>query len=431
MPKTKMIPVLLSILVLSSTLSAQTSERRLLLEPEARDLTPTELVAPSAGGFAAQATRVPVTFDRALSADEDIRIRAAAPESRSKEFWREVTASELQAGISIHAAAPGALVRINPVAAVGLDAASWGDRKAIEPERLIITGAAGQRYGEGQGMDLMVTSDQLQAAGSPFPEGTSAFRLKEALGAGSFQIRAVGLSRASDLRFVLHVLDQRSDLELTLGTLRANYLHGETMRVNVSLGREGQQGSLRIENLRAQVVSPSGKTFDLAFRHLDNGIYRGRLVVNASEAAGPGLWEVQAFATARVDGRIVERGSRTAFAAALPSARFTGEVELDLGDRTARGLSARFAVESAASGRYEVRGLLYGTDTEGRLRPLALADTATWLEAGTGHIELSFRAELFAASELTAPFEVRDLQLLDQGRMSLLQQQARALRVFE
>jgi hypothetical protein len=63
----------------------------------------------------------------------------------------------------------------------------------------------------------------------------------------------------------------------------------------------------------------------------------------------------------------------------------------------------------------------------GQLQPLAFAQSAAVLEAGQGQIVLTVDEATLAASGLKAPFEVRNLQLLDQGRMYMLEERQRAV----
>lgn len=425
----KTIVTLLATLLLAAASLAQPIDRQFLLEPDSKDLTPNQLMAPSGASFTAQVQRVPVRFDRALSADEPIELRQVPHTARSKEFWREVDAAELANGVLIHTAGSSALIRINPAA--GLQSSNLGEREDLDPLRLAITSPKGKRHHDGEAMDLIVDSDRLQAAGAPFAEGTSAFRLKAELGAGSFSIQAQDLDATSGGRYVIHVLDQASNLELDLQTHRSTYLQGETMRVSIRLGHGDRASSFAIDELQARVVSPSGDAFDLPVRRLQNGAYRAKWTVDARGENAMGLWEVHVFAQAMVKGKRVERGARTAFGAALPSARLTGEAILDRGDRRERGMVVGFEIENVASTRYEIRGLLFGTDRTGELRPLAIAHSASWLDPGLSSLELVFEKELFAASELTAPYEIRNLQLVDQARMAVLQRQALALQIVD
>ena len=98
-----------------------------------------------------------------------------------------------------------------------------------------------------------------------------------------------------------------------------------------------------------------------------------------------------------------------------------GRADLVEGD----GLVVRLGLETAAAGRYEVRGTLFGTGADGALVPVAVAHSAAPMASGRGELELAFPADLLTG--VSAPFEVRDLQLTDQTRMGVLHRQAGAL----
>jgi hypothetical protein len=58
------------------------------------------------------------------------------------------------------------------------------------------------------------------------------------------------------------------------------------------------------------------------------------------------------------------------------------------------------------------------------LRPVALAQSATWLTAGHGNIVLRYDA---ASLSLGAPWEVRDLRLVNQADLSVQERRERAI----
>ncbi|MEN8165031.1 MAG: DUF4785 domain-containing protein [Acidobacteriota bacterium] len=58
---------------------------------------------------------------------------------------------------------------------------------------------------------------------------------------------------------------------------------------------------------------------------------------------------------------------------------------------------------------------------------LGVGNTANWMPQGVGSLDLHFDAAMLEDSGLGAPYELRDLQLLDQGRMGQLHRQALAL----
>ncbi len=318
-------------------------------------------------------------------------------------------------GVPIYTTRSGALVRLNPAGEAGVD-----DKLAIAPESLVLLDAAGKSWGAGSGMDLVVGPEQLKAAGAPFAPGTSAFRIREDLGAGAFTLRAEGLAASSE-RYVMHVFDRASPITLELTTGNRDYLHGQVLTVEATLA--GGAGSVRARRMEGFVTSPAGRAWPLRFELAGKGPYSATLVLDAVEAPTPGLWQVHASADGRIGGQAVLRAGRTAFACAVPSARFTGSAQVD----RAAGLGFRLGVDVASAGRYEARGVLYATAADGTLRPAGIAHSAAWLEAGSGALDLTFDRALLAEGGLAAPYELRDLRLVDQVSMGLLHRQERAL----
>jgi len=58
-----------------------------------------------------------------------------------------------------------------------------------------------------------------------------------------------------------------------------------------------------------------------------------------------------------------------------------------------------------------------------------VAHSAAWIEAGPATLVLAFDREPLREAGFGAPYEIRDLRLMDQGRMGLLHQQARGVMI--
>jgi len=140
--------------------------------------------------------------------------------------------------------------------------------------------------------------------------------------------------------------------------------------------------------------------------------------VPASASQVKGLWELQVFG----DVGDVPRDARTAFAVAQPTARFAGLFGVD-----AANLRVSLPVEAASPGRYEARGTLYATARDGSLRPVSQAHAAAWMDAGDSMLILQFARSHLPAG-YGAPFEVRQLELNDQGRMAPIEARERGAR---
>lgn len=393
--------------------SAGAAELR-LLAPAAGDLAPNSLTRNTTKALAANIERAPIAVSWAIEASEPLAYHRPSPEL-SKEYWVEASAAELTRGFDVFTTAPGALIRINPV--------EPGQKSAaIAPGELSIRTASGQELTGDAAFSLAVDSAVLKEAGAGFAEGTVAFRLAPAVGDGVISVRATSANATRG--YVVHVLDQASDVSLGAATASYDVVAGDKLRVRAGVERAGRSLDATVAGF---VTSPDGQVFELDFATGRAGVALAQLTLENCAVARPGLWEFHASARAEVDGKVALRTVRTAFACAEATARLTGEATLD--QMSTNALVARLGVETAVAGRYEVRGVLFGTNGAGQLVPGAVAHSAAWLEAGSGDIRLMVDAETLATAGLSAPFEVRDLTLIDQGRLGVLHRQARGLEI--
>ncbi|AXA93903.1 DUF4785 domain-containing protein [Massilia sp. YMA4] len=388
-----------------------------LLPQRAGDLTPAALRAAPAGATLAakmpSVTREPVSFSWAS------RAAVAAPQpfvAQSREAYFTVTGAELEQGVALPTTAPRAIVRLQPVGE-----ASIRENEAIHPSALILIDAAGRERNAGDGMETLVSADRLAKADLPFASGTSAFRLGADVGSGPVRMRAQGLNPGQ--RYLVNVVEPDSPLALTMQTTSAAYLQGQQLTVLAQL--QYLADKVAPGRIDARLVAPTGRSYPLEFKRGADGRMAAVVAPAAADAAEPGLWEVQANVEATVKGQRALRSTRFAVPVALPTARLTRSADL-AGENGA--LTVKLGVEAASAGRYEVRGVLYGT-VQGSLQPLAVGNAAQWVEPGQATIGLPFDAALLAGS--TGPYELRDLQLLDQGRLAVLQRQQLALTMAE
>lgn len=147
----------------------------------------------------------------------------------------------------------------------------------------------------------------------------------------------------------------------------------------------------------------------------------------AQAATVPGLWEVHARAAGEHRALTAVRSVRVPFAVAAPTARLTGVAAVTATGEGTGGLRIELPLEVAAAGRYEVRGVLWATAPDGTRKPHVAVHAADWLEPGRGVLAIEVPADQLGTGGLGAPWELRDLRLIDQGRMGLLHRQSEAL----
>ncbi|TQD42554.1 DUF4785 family protein [Lysobacter aestuarii] len=327
--------------------------------------------------------------------DPTARVEAAAPfEAESREYWMTVAGAELEQGVDVSLTAPGSLIRVNPARGA----------RAMAPTQLRVS-QGGRRVK----LQSLADSAQLQAAGMPITAGTSIVKLEA--GAGRYRLQAEG-ARGD---YVVHVYEPQSDVVLRARPDRQQVLAGGRMQVAVDLERAGRPVPGKAEAL---LVAPDGSSTPVAVRGGRDGRNVARFKLPEATGNARGLWELQVFAN---DGEVA-RDARTAFAVAAPTARLAGDFEVD----PAR-LQVSLPVEVASTGRFEVRGTLYATAADGAMAPVSQAHAANWFEAGKRRLTLSFdRSHL--PTGYGRPFELRQLELHDQTRMSPIESREYALK---
>lgn len=389
-----------------------------LLPPAPGDLAaPAALADPAYAPppVTADVPREAVSFTYPLDPDRPLAARPAPYRAESREYWQQVEAAELAGGVPVYTTAPGALVRISPAAPSRDDRAT-----PVDPAALAITTPSGDALPPGAGMNLLADAEALTAAGMAFPEGTAAVRIDPALGAGRFELRAPALA-ASGGRYLLHVVDSGSDLALTMSAGDTALLAGGALTVDAGLLAGGVP--VLADELEGFLTAPDGRLRPVTFEPDPRGSWRADVTV-ARAAAAPGLWEIHARAATRHRGLTAVRSVRIPFALAAPTARFTGEAVVT--EKPDGALRIDLPVEVSTAGRYEARGVLWATAPDRTRKPLAAVHAARWLDLGHAVLTIEIPADQLTGP-LAAPWELRDLRLIDQGRMGLLHRQAEAL----
>jgi hypothetical protein len=387
--------------LLATALAAQADGGPRFNAPGARDLTPTALVAlPAPTG---QLERRPVNYAFAL--DPMAELQAAAPfAAESREYWMEVDGSALQRGAAIETTSPGAVIRLSPAEGA----------TAVDPAQLQIL-RNGRALAQPQSLQRTATAAQLQAAGMDVPDGSAIVQLAADNGSGGFQLR---LPKASG-RYLIHVFEPQSEFVLRAQADRAQALAGERARVSVRLDRQAQAMAAEVGGL---LVAPDGRSFELAFSRQGDAA-SALLALPADAGRSPGLWEVQVFAEGRDGERRVLRDARTVIAVAAPTARLSGGFRFDAGT-----LRLNAPLQVGSPGRYALRATLYATGPDGIARPVSQAESAAWVAPGARLIALAFdRAHV--PTGYGAPYEIRQLQLIDQGRMATVETREFAARI--
>lgn len=340
--------------------------------------------------------RAPVQFAWVL--DPFAELAATPPyTAQSREYWLEADAAALRAGMDFDTTAPGAVIRVSPRPGAA----------AVSVEGLTV-----RRAGDSAPVALQkqVSADDFQTIGVPAVAGSRVLQLADEASAGRFRLT---LANASG-RYLVHVFEPNSAYVMTAQASRSQVLAGESLTIGSELVRDGRVLAAETQGV---LMAPDGRTYPLEFTGKT-----ARITVPKQASRVPGLWEVHLVA-GTVDGEAsIQRDARTAIAVTQPTARLAGSYQFNRAQT-----SFSVPVQTAASGRYQLSGVLYATGPDGVSRPVSMAHAAAWLERGKHAITLSFNRDHVPLG-FAAPFELRDLALSDQTRMGVLETRAFAAR---
>lgn len=404
--------VLFSLLMIALSGTAMAGNSVNFLAPDASDLLPVAVTSTAGAKSLPNLSMDSVSYCWPLKADAQIQLHQEVYTALSREYRLRVTAEQLRSGIDLPTTAQGALIRLNPAGSAQL-----GKALSINPRSIILVDPAGKKLSGGQGMLSLADAEALKAADVPFAEGTSAFRLDPALGAGTFRL-SVPSAPDSEAGWVINVLEKDSPVALSASTDRGAYLQGQRLHAVFAL-----TGADRIESVRVEIHSPSGNAQPLrvVLKGGSNTFEVAPLLktVELSE----GLWEVHAKVRGISSLGPVIRDVHTAFALSAPTATFLGRAEVLISE----GVIIDLPLDVGAQGRYAAQAVLFGTNEAGAMQPIGVCQAADYFAAGHASLRLDFDASLIQSSGLKAPYELRDLEMKDQGRMGELYRQGRAL----
>ena len=391
-----------------------------LLPAQPGDLVPSTLrarIAPSPGLKLAPTSPAtpqvrmetqPVSVSWALPHDSPVQSQTKPFTRSSREYWMDVSASELQQGVKLPVTAPGALIRLSPGdAQVGRLQAS-DVHVQLGRHSLTSTDATSQ----------LADTPSLRAAGMTVPAASMVMKLKPELGSG---VATLQVSAARG-RYVVHVFEPQSPFTVTARADHNDLLLGGNVQLRVAMHDDSKD--LPLEAVGGFLRAPDGSTTMLSYRRQKDGSY----TANAQPRnipSSPGLWEVHSFTSGTdPDGQEVRRDTTTVFSAAVPDARLSG---LATTARAAdQGIDMTLGITVRSASRFAISGVLYGRDDGGRMVPAAFAQSAAVLTRGNGQLVLHFDPASLAG--VGAPFELHDLRLQDQPAVGLLERHAVALR---
>ena len=381
------------------------------LAARAGDFGPQSLgIDPAVVPDSRHAETAPVKFAWALDGVTADSLGQSSARVESRQYWVDATGADLAGGVSLPLTSRGAVIRVSPLEAggdIGIDPAS------------VQLSVNGKRFDSTRSMMQVTDGASLQQLGMSVPAQTIAFKLDKAIPPGKLDLAVARLP--ANQKLVVHVFEPDSDWVAELALPRDTFVAGETLEFGFGLG--DSRGKTRVDSVQAVLADPfADKTWALEIDKADGTLTR-QAPADRFVSGHDGLFEAYVYLETVQDGLTIRRDLKLPVSIVPPLARFTGQTAATLDE----GLTIDVGVQTAVPGRFQLNGQIFGTAADGTLKPLAMAQSAAVIDGRAGSIQLQVSGDMLKSSGLSAPFEVRNLELLDQGRMFVLQRQQSGL----
>ncbi len=337
-----------------------------------------------------------VSFSYKLEQTEKLEFDVKPFIEQSKQYWIDSTGNKLINGISLPVSGGDTVIRISPLS----------NDKSIHIDASMIKI---KNNGQLKSINVFADADQLKATGAAFSENSIALKVKA--DAGKLNLKVDNYT--GDTPFVVHVLEPKSNYVLTLKTSKATYNANQ----NITIATDLFNGETKISaDLQGYINRPDGSVLgNLKFTQDNQGKYVADIDAMGSQGLAQGLWEVHVFAKSEDKGIEILRDAQTSFAVNLNTAKFDGQLKMS-------DTSLKIGVQVGLQGRYEVRGVLMGTDSQSlELKPIAMTMSAAWLNKGVQELDLPIDTKMLHDSGLIAPFSIKNVQLTNQTYLAPVQ----------
>jgi len=339
--------------------------------------------------------REKVSYSYKLSTGESLDFKAKPFKAQSRQYWLDSTGDKLAAGINLPVSGGETIIRISPLSA----------NKSV---KLSAKNIHIKNNGQLKNIEVFADSTDLKATGAAFSDQSIALKINAAAG----QLKLIIDSSSASTPFVIHVLEKDSPFVLSINANKASYKVNQPIRIDAGISANNKN---RDTTLQGYINRPDGSVLgELNFSKNKDGRYIAELDALGAQGMAQGLWEVHVFAKSKENNVVIMRDAQTSFAVNLNTAAFSGKLSLLKN-------TVNIGVDVAIEGRYEVRGVLMGTNTEGQLKPFAMTMTADWLKVGENSLALPIDAKSTANSGLSAPFAIKNVQLTNQTYLAPVQ----------
>jgi hypothetical protein len=349
-----------------------------------------------------------VQFSHRVDSEITQSLKDIGVSQNSRSYYREITGKELNQGVDVLTDGENAVLKLTP----GQRTTTQVGAKAVVPQvpfDLELSKGGETLNVQAPSIRMQKTSDSLRVSAPQLFKHSEVMKIPQAMGRGQFKLKAKTKVNDDD-RFVMYVLDQNSDIELKIDSPKSSYSQHENLIFTAGISSKRK---LKTQSINTVLVAPDGRRFPIKHKGKSNRVEGNwKLDIDTQREVGE-LWSLEVESTVLND--------------QLMPTRRIAKIALDIHTETAsldsistRSGTMNLLVDVKQRGRYEVRALVAGVDSNGKSKPISLTYHAEWLEPGLQSIEFPIDKKQLTASKFQGPFVVQSVQLLDQSRMASL-----------
>jgi hypothetical protein len=210
----------------------------------------------------------PVSISWALPHDSPVQSDPQPFTRSSREYWMDVSASDLQQGVKLPLTAPGALIRLSP-----------GDAQVgrLQPDNVRVQ-LGQQTLNASDATSQLADTQSLKAVGMDVPEASMVMKLKPELGSG---VATLHVAAASG-RYVVHVFEPQSAFTVTARADHNDLLLGGNVKLRVAMQDDGKPLPLNAVGGFLRAPDPADLSASVRWQ-----LRRQRAAAQHSEHPGP------------------------------------------------------------------------------------------------------------------------------------------------
>lgn len=319
---------------------------------------------------------------------------------QSNEYWQEVSAQELNAGIMLFTTSTEAFVRIAPKTQFSEGEAIKSP--ALDASQLMIKPRLSSTF---EAVEQTISQQEMALAG--FEDGSVALKTNASNLVGQLTLRSnQNLQRNS--RYLVHVKEKFSNQLLQVSA--ANIYQPEEEAV-FSLSAKIAGQDLDEKNTQLRLINSQGEATKLSYDGGKISLPDNLDMVGAYQ----GFYELELTSMKVLAGISVKRSIKVPFAQVVSTAELGQAIQVE----NQAAVQFSLPIKVAHPGRYAVKATLALQSTKGKITHLQTIEVANWLQ-GDNSIILPFTAN--APSKSGSKLLLTNVSLVDQSRMMLLEQ---------